>query len=159
MRGLRVRKSAFTIQSFGLKRQLPLRDRIPSERAAGALSYDSELIAHTCKRVAPNRLAPVAPPFAFESSITPPPNRPELGDTERSNFDLTKQYESRPVLNHARYDTTNQLTSEHRSGANAYVHTFIYDGVGNRLVKIEDGVRTTYSYDAANQIVYVAQLN
>jgi YD repeat-containing protein len=50
------------------------------------------------------------------------------------------------------YDQTSQLTSEHRSGAHAYFHTFTYNGAGNRLLKIEDGARTTYVYDAANQI-------
>jgi RHS repeat-associated protein len=188
MRGLRVRKSAFTIQSFGLKRQLPLRDRIPSERAAGALSYDSELIAHTCKRVAPNRLAPVAPPFAFESSITPPPNRPELGDTERSNFDLTKQYESRPVLNHARYDATSQLTATDHSfqtdesytydangnrtmtgyttGTNNRLtndgtHSYEHDDEGNRKTrtKTSTGEKTEYTWDHRNRLTRVIEKN
>ena len=50
------------------------------------------------------------------------------------------------------YDDTYQLTAEHRSGPNAYAHTFSYDPAGNRLLKNEDSARTTYSYDAANQL-------
>ncbi len=34
------------------------------------------------------------------------------------------------------YDNTYQLTAEHRDGANAYAHTFTYDALGNRLVKV-----------------------
>lgn len=50
------------------------------------------------------------------------------------------------------YDATNQLTSERRSGTNAYFHTFVYDSVGNRLVKNEDGTRASYTYDVASQL-------
>jgi YD repeat-containing protein len=50
------------------------------------------------------------------------------------------------------YDNTSQLINEHRSGANAYNTTFVYDPLGNRLLKNETGVRTTSSYDAANQL-------
>jgi YD repeat-containing protein len=52
------------------------------------------------------------------------------------------------------YDKTYQLTAERRSGANAYIHTFAYDPAGNRLLKNEDGTRTTYAYDAADQLRY-----
>jgi uncharacterized protein RhaS with RHS repeats len=51
-------------------------------------------------------------------------------------------------------DNTYQLTREQRSGANAYDVTFTYDGVGNRLTKLEGGTITSYSYDAANQLNY-----
>ncbi len=44
------------------------------------------------------------------------------------------------------------LTAEHRTGTVPYRNTFTYDSVGNRLVKNENGARTTYSYDAANQL-------
>ena len=50
------------------------------------------------------------------------------------------------------YDDSSQLTSEHRSGSNAYRNTFSYDPVGNRLVLNEDGARTSTVFDAANQI-------
>jgi len=46
------------------------------------------------------------------------------------------------------YDETYQLTRERRSGANAYDTTYTYDGVGNRLTKVESGAITTYSCDA-----------
>jgi len=49
------------------------------------------------------------------------------------------------------YDATYQLVNERQSGANAYNMTFVYDGVGNRLVKNADGALTTSTYDAANQ--------
>ena len=41
------------------------------------------------------------------------------------------------------YDKTYQLTGEHRTGANAYRHTFAYDPAGNRTLKNEDGQRTS----------------
>ena len=46
------------------------------------------------------------------------------------------------------YDETYQLTRERRSGATAYDTTYTYDGVGNRLTKVESGAITTYSCDA-----------
>ena len=51
------------------------------------------------------------------------------------------------------YDETYQLTRERRSGTNAYDTTYTYDGVGNRLTKVESGVITTYSCDAANELL------
>ncbi|MEZ6056463.1 MAG: hypothetical protein R3C01_07140 [Planctomycetaceae bacterium] len=41
------------------------------------------------------------------------------------------------------YDAASQLISEDRSGTNPYSHAFQYDSRGNRLLKIEDGQRTT----------------
>lgn len=52
------------------------------------------------------------------------------------------------------YDSTYQLLSERRSGTSAYANTFVYDSRGNRTLKNESGSRTTYIYDAANQIRY-----
>jgi YD repeat-containing protein len=52
------------------------------------------------------------------------------------------------------YDNTYQLTGEHRTGTSPYRDTYTYDPSGNRLLKIHDGARTTYAYDAANQLVY-----
>ena len=46
------------------------------------------------------------------------------------------------------------MTAEHRSGANAYAHTFTYDAAGNRTLKNVDAARTTTVYDAANQVEY-----
>jgi hypothetical protein len=31
-------------------------------------------------------------------------------------------------------------------------HAFTFDGVGNRLVPVTDGARTTFTFDAANQL-------
>jgi YD repeat-containing protein len=50
------------------------------------------------------------------------------------------------------YDDTYQLTRDHRSGTAAYDTTNVYDPVGNRLVKIAGGARTTSTFDAANQL-------
>ena len=41
------------------------------------------------------------------------------------------------------YDKTYQLTSEYRTGSNAYRYTYTYDDAGNRLVKNLTGTRTT----------------
>ncbi len=50
------------------------------------------------------------------------------------------------------YDRISQVTAEWRTGTNPYRHTFTYDKVGNRTLKIEDGARTTLVYDACNQL-------
>ena len=50
------------------------------------------------------------------------------------------------------YDKTYQLKNEQRSGSNSYNITYTYDPVGNRLTEINGGVRTTSSYDAANEL-------
>ena len=51
------------------------------------------------------------------------------------------------------YDSISQVTSEWRTGMNPHRHTFTYDSVGNRTLKIEDGARTTLVYDACNQLL------
>ena len=51
------------------------------------------------------------------------------------------------------YDRISQVTSEWRTGTNPHRHTFTYDSVGNRTLKIEDGARTTLVYDASNQLL------
>jgi len=50
------------------------------------------------------------------------------------------------------YDNTFQLKNEQRSGSNSYNITYTYDPVGNRLVLINGGVRTTSTYNAANEL-------
>jgi RHS repeat-associated protein len=44
-----------------------------------------------------------------------------------------------------------------RSGVNGYDVTSIYDPLGNRLVKIDGGTRTTSTFDAANQTRYAQE--
>ncbi|MHB8638094.1 MAG: RHS repeat domain-containing protein [Fimbriimonadaceae bacterium] len=50
------------------------------------------------------------------------------------------------------YDATNQLIRERRNGGNSYDTTYSYDAAGNRLVKLDNSVRTTYTCDAVNQL-------
>ena len=50
------------------------------------------------------------------------------------------------------YDNTYQLTNEQRSGSNSYNITYTYDAAGNRLTQINGGVRTSSTYDAANEL-------
>jgi YD repeat-containing protein len=51
------------------------------------------------------------------------------------------------------YDDSYQLTREQRAGATSYDTTFVYDAVGNRTLQVDSGARTTYTYDAANQLI------
>jgi YD repeat-containing protein len=50
------------------------------------------------------------------------------------------------------YDPTYQLTNEVRSGANSYNITYVYDAVGNRTLIVNNGARTTSTYNAANEL-------
>ncbi len=50
------------------------------------------------------------------------------------------------------YDNTYQLKNEQRSGSNSYNITYTYDPVGNRLTEINGGVRTTSTYNSANEL-------
>ena len=50
------------------------------------------------------------------------------------------------------YNDTYQLVNEHRSGTGGFNLTYVYDSVGNRLVKNEAGSLTTSTYDSANQL-------
>jgi RHS repeat-associated protein len=51
------------------------------------------------------------------------------------------------------YDKANRLTSEIRTGTNAFSTTYTYDAIGNRLTqKKQNGALTTYTYDAADQL-------
>lgn len=51
------------------------------------------------------------------------------------------------------YDASYQLINEQRSGTYAYNTTYLYDGLGNRLQKIDSGLVTTGTFNAANEIV------
>jgi RHS repeat-associated protein len=51
------------------------------------------------------------------------------------------------------FDNLYQLTNERRSGANAYNVTYAWDGAGNRTSMRDGGVPTTYTTNAANQLV------
>ena len=50
------------------------------------------------------------------------------------------------------YDKTYQLTNEQRSGSNSYNVTYTYGPLGNRTVVINGGVRTTSTYNPANEL-------
>ena len=50
------------------------------------------------------------------------------------------------------YDALYQLTRERRDGASSYDITYSYDGVGNRLTKVDAGQTTTYTYDEGNEL-------
>jgi RHS repeat-associated protein len=51
------------------------------------------------------------------------------------------------------YDAKDQLIAEHRYGYLAYNTTYTYDGMGNRLQKIDSGAVTVNIYNAANQLM------
>src|SRR6266581_9624844 len=53
------------------------------------------------------------------------------------------------------YDPTYQLTNENRSGTNPYNTSYQYDPVGNRQGMNDSGQRTTYTYNAGNQMTLV----
>lgn len=53
------------------------------------------------------------------------------------------------------YDRSYQLTLEQRSGANAYNTSYVYDPVGNRLIKYDSGLTTNYQMNAANELVLI----
>ena len=51
-----------------------------------------------------------------------------------------------------KYDDTDRLINEKRSGTGSFNTTYTYDAVGNRLVERQGAARTTSTYDAANQL-------
>jgi YD repeat-containing protein len=50
------------------------------------------------------------------------------------------------------YDDAYQLTSEVRTGGDAYTQTYLCDASGNRTKKTLGGVDTTYLYNTADQL-------
>ena len=50
------------------------------------------------------------------------------------------------------YDATDQLTREERAGSAPYLLEYAYDAAGNRTSLTRDGVTTTSTYNAANQL-------
>jgi len=50
------------------------------------------------------------------------------------------------------YDVSNQLIRETRSGAHGFDATHVYDASGNRVLQVDGGTVTTFTFDAANQI-------
>lgn len=50
------------------------------------------------------------------------------------------------------YDEAYQLTEENRTGISPYHNLFSYDVTGNRVINNQNGVRTTFSFDEANQL-------
>jgi RHS repeat-associated protein len=57
------------------------------------------------------------------------------------------------------YDLANQLDAEEREGSNAFQNDYLYDRVGNRTRKTDvvTGGRTTYSYNAANELTLTVE--
>jgi YD repeat-containing protein len=55
------------------------------------------------------------------------------------------------------YDKSYQLVNEIRCGFEPYNITYSYDGVGNRLLQTSSGQLTTYSYNAASELVLTVQ--
>lgn len=51
------------------------------------------------------------------------------------------------------YDAISQLLAEEQSTSSPSIETYVYDPSGNRTVKSTNGLPTTYSYDAANQLM------
>ncbi|MCX6362496.1 MAG: hypothetical protein NT029_22105 [Armatimonadetes bacterium] len=51
------------------------------------------------------------------------------------------------------HDAANQLTREQRGGAHPIDDTLQYDGVGNRVSKVDASGTTTYQVNAANELV------
>ena len=51
------------------------------------------------------------------------------------------------------YDPAYELTNEQRSGTTPYNTTFVYDGMGNRLVQNNTGVLTTSAFNPANELL------
>jgi RHS repeat-associated protein len=59
------------------------------------------------------------------------------------------------------YDATYQLTGETNPAGLNDPYDFMYDGVGNRLTKVQHGVvdsTTTYTYDVANQLESIEEM-
>jgi RHS repeat-associated protein len=53
------------------------------------------------------------------------------------------------------YDARYQLQCERRDGVNGYAITYMYDSIGNRVIKEDGGLLTSYSYDIANQLTRI----
>jgi YD repeat-containing protein len=75
---------------------------------------------------------------SFSYALDPVGNRPRVVESSGNRVTWS-------------YDKTYQLKNEQRSGSNSYNITYTYDSVGNRMGEINGGVRSTTSYDAANQ--------
>jgi len=54
------------------------------------------------------------------------------------------------------YDAKSQLTSEARSGANAYNTSLVYDPNGNQVKRYDSGALTQYTVNAANELLVMA---
>jgi RHS repeat-associated protein len=53
------------------------------------------------------------------------------------------------------YDSLYRLESERRSGAAAFAATYIYDAMGNAILKLDGANRTTQTFNRANQLASV----
>jgi len=55
------------------------------------------------------------------------------------------------------YDDAGRLRRAHRTGAGPYDFEYEYDTAGNLTARIENGVRTTLTYDARNRVIAAAK--
>ena len=70
----------------------------------------------------------------------------------RTKATETDQFGTATVTTYV-YDSANQLKGEHRSGANGYFTTYVYDSLGSRIQKIDSNQVTSYTYNSANQLL------
>ncbi len=65
----------------------------------------------------------------------------------------TLMHESSGVRTSWTYDASGQLRREQRNGSGSFDVTHLYDPVGNRTLMIDSGIRTTATFDAANELL------
>ncbi len=65
----------------------------------------------------------------------------------------TLMHESSGARTSWTYDPAGQLRREQRNGTGSFDVTHLYDPAGNRTLMIDSGVRTTATYDAANELL------
>jgi len=79
----------------------------------------------------------------------------DLGGVEKASIQTISDAVRNTVTTYS-YDTTSQLTAseEKTGGVTTDTRSWIYDPVGNRTQTIVNGVTTTYTYNAADQLCW-----